>query len=216
MPAVFINYRTGDGEDVAVTLDTYLSNRFGTNLIYRASKSIEPGQRYPIHLITNVRRSSVLLAVIGSRWLTARAENGRSPLFDPEDWVRTEILEAFAHKVTVIPVLVGRTTRLNPADLPDELVDLVEHQTVKYESTSADVDLATIAERLMRQIPELADRTAVDDSPGHQATGQRGGITNFGDNSGTIMNEPTGVFHTGSGSMYNALPPDFDLFRRRT
>ncbi|MFD7428129.1 hypothetical protein ACFV6Z_13860 [Streptomyces sp. NPDC059818] len=89
MTDVFINYRTGDGEKTATLIDQELSRRFGSGRIFRASKSITPGQAYPETLLTKLRQSTVLLAVIGPDWTNFRVRLG-----DPEDWVRKELLEA--------------------------------------------------------------------------------------------------------------------------
>src|SRR5690606_4848925 len=100
---VFINYRTGDEDEAAVILEQGLSQRFGEDLIFRATTSIQPGQAYPERLVTAVRSSAVLLAVMGPGW-------ARDPrLRKEDDWVRREILEAFAVGIPVIPVLKGRT-----------------------------------------------------------------------------------------------------------
>lgn len=70
MPDVFINYRTGDGEKTALLLEKELSAILGgEERIFRATRSIKPGQRFPEELLGNVRRSTVLLAVIGPNWI---------------------------------------------------------------------------------------------------------------------------------------------------
>jgi hypothetical protein len=101
---VFTNYRTGDGEEAAALLEQRLSDRFGKEKIFRATTSIPPGQSYSEWLINAVRNSVVLLAVMGPDWAHAPR------LRDESDWVRREILEAYASKLTVIPVLKGRRT----------------------------------------------------------------------------------------------------------
>ncbi|RPE45762.1 TIR domain-containing protein [Streptomyces sp. Ag109_O5-1] len=86
MKEVFINYRTGDGEKNAALIDQELSRRFGPQHVFRASRSIAPGEAYPDSLLTALRRSYLLLAVVGPDWT-----NFRTRLHDPEDWVRREI-----------------------------------------------------------------------------------------------------------------------------
>jgi hypothetical protein len=48
---------------------------------------------------------SVLLAVIGPRWLTVEGDSGRQ-LDDPQDWVRLDIEAAIQRRVPIIPVLI--------------------------------------------------------------------------------------------------------------
>jgi hypothetical protein len=42
MHEVFINYRTGDSDEAATMIERTLSERFGTERIFRAAKSIAP------------------------------------------------------------------------------------------------------------------------------------------------------------------------------
>jgi hypothetical protein len=104
MPGVFINYRTGDGDEAAALIGERLSDRFGAELVFRAGRSIPPGAAFPEEMLQAVRRSPVLLAVVGPNW------SRDTRLGDADDWVRREILTAFENANQVIPVLKGRKT----------------------------------------------------------------------------------------------------------
>src|SRR6202042_1081541 len=81
MHEVFINYRTCDGDEAAILIERTLSGRFGTERIFRAAKSIPPGEPYPETLLNAARSSTILLAVMGPDW-------SRFPqLRDQNDWV---------------------------------------------------------------------------------------------------------------------------------
>lgn len=135
MSEIFINYRTGDGEKTAALLRQGLSHRFGAGHAFHASQSIVPGESWPQRLLAAVRRSSVLLAVIGPRWANFRTE-----LENPKDWVRREIEAAFECEVPVVPVLDGRkTSRLSKADLPPALRRLADLQSLAFDSGDTDV-----------------------------------------------------------------------------
>src|SRR5215203_4948130 len=157
MADVFINYRTGDGDKTAALIDQELSHRFGRDCIFRASKSIPPGNTYPDDLLSGLRGSSVFLAIIGPDWA-----NFQVRLRDPEDWVRKEILEAFECAVPVIPVLDGRKTdRLNKADLPAELASLAEIQSVPFDSThDTEACLKRLGDLVAEMVPRLHDLDA--------------------------------------------------------
>ncbi|MEU7321669.1 toll/interleukin-1 receptor domain-containing protein [Streptomyces griseoviridis] len=223
MPVVFVNYRTDDEEGTATLVERELSQRFGDEKIFRASKSISPGSRFPREILTAVRHSSVLLAVIGPRWLGARSVNGGSALADPKDWIRREILEAFESGVAVIPILVGKAPRLSRSELPDSLAELADCQYRRLNHRNAESDLSRLADDLRRIVPEL--RGAVADAGQEQFSHrrdprgkgepvddvlrkvvnhrQRGGIGNVkGDFKGTFVSEPQGPVHTGSGHLY--------------
>jgi hypothetical protein len=208
---VFINYRTKDGKETAYVIDQGLSGRFGTDSIFRAPKSIEPGANYIDALVNGVRRSSVLLALIGPDWLNApdRKRPDRRALDGAEDWVRREIEEAFACGVLVVPILLGRhTEQLERQHLPSPLAGLADCQYLRFSLRNAESDLAHLGDRLTKQVPALAaldksPATAEAPDPSDSLTvrnrGQRGGIGNVGGNVGTFVNESKAPLHTGSG-----------------
>ncbi|MFF9346425.1 toll/interleukin-1 receptor domain-containing protein [Streptomyces sp. NPDC014734] len=157
MPLIFVNYRTRDEAATAALIERELSRVFGDGNVFRASKSIEPGSRFPLELLRAVRRSSVLLAVIGPRWFETRSADGRSALHDPDDWTRREIEEAFEMGAVVIPVLVSGTERLNAKDLPPELGILADCQYRRFDHRNVEADLARLADDLIGLLPELAE-----------------------------------------------------------
>ncbi|MFF9482221.1 toll/interleukin-1 receptor domain-containing protein [Streptomyces sp. NPDC014733] len=155
MPDVFINYRTGDEEATATLLDRELSRRFGSERIFRASKSIAAGRNFPQALLTAVRRCHVLLAVIGPRWTEARPADGGAP-GTPGDWTQRELQEALGAATTVVPVLVGPVARLRRTELPEALAALADLQYRRLHHRTADADLRRIADDLAALVPSLA------------------------------------------------------------
>ena len=205
MTDVFINYRTGDGDKTAALIEQALSQRFGSERIFRASKSIPPGAAFPQELIGNLRRSAVLLAVIGERW----AESAK--LKEEDDWVRREIVQALDWGITVLPVLEGRRTdRLRAADLPAQLTPLVEVQSLRLDLHNADADLQRIGDAIADLVPALksADRAAPrPDEPGsthNTAREVHGTIAQTRDltgDVGTVIKDIQGPVHAGSGDI---------------
>ncbi|GAA1964376.1 toll/interleukin-1 receptor domain-containing protein [Kitasatospora viridis] len=225
MPEIFVNYRTGDGDEVATTIERELSRRFGSERIFRASKSIRPGQPFPQELITAVRRSKVLLAVIGPGWSAAQTADGRPALADPNDWIRRELLEAFDTAALVIPILVGPQTRLSRAGLPEDLLDLADCQYLRYANRNAEADLARIGDELAEAVPELAavDADRKDSGPatangveqpvnragnaGRDINQSRDRNFNVHGGTGTYVENASGPVNTGSGDQYNGRDP---------
>lgn len=205
MQGVFINYRTGDGDEAAAILEQGLSHRFGKERIFRATTSIQPGQAYPERLLNAVYNSVVLLAIIGPDW-------ARDPrLRDESDWVRREILEAFASKTTVIPVLKGRgTARLKAVELPTELERLADVQSLRLDPRDNETDIRRIGDFLAELAPVLrkADRQAApspDTGPVYNtARDTRGTVIQSrhvqGD-VGTVIKGNQGSVHTGKGDI---------------
>ncbi|WP_424211163.1 toll/interleukin-1 receptor domain-containing protein [Streptomyces sp. BI20] len=228
MPNVFVNYRTGDEESVATMIARELARRFGGERIFFAGRSIEPGHRFPVELIRAAEGCEALLAVIGPRWTEVRGTDGRPAVESDEDWTRREIRTALDRGVLVIPVLVGRATRIEPAVLPDDLRELADCQYRRFDHRNAESDLKALGDALARLLPELgaedrdvlhgrepvearsrkkSDRGAGDTRMRSRDVEQRvrGGIGNLnGDLSGTFVNEPQGPVNTGRGHQYNA------------
>ncbi|OON82410.1 toll/interleukin-1 receptor domain-containing protein [Streptomyces tsukubensis] len=209
MAYVFINYRTGDGEKTATTFDEVLRNRFGDNASYRASRSIPPGSLFDADLLRSVRRSSVLLSLIGPDWV------GHPGLRGAEDWVTQEILEAFACDIPVVPVLLGRRTeRPKKSGLPASLSRLADCQTLRYDDQNAPYDLLRIGDALAGLVPELAagDRKESAEDPARDTTTNNvrdtrsGNIVQAGTvegDAGTVIRNSTGAVNTGPGAQYN-------------
>ncbi|MEU9271936.1 toll/interleukin-1 receptor domain-containing protein [Streptomyces sp. NPDC048251] len=208
MPEVFINYRTGDGNDIAALIDNELANRFGKDRAFRASRSIPPGSTYPDALLAGVRRSSLLLVVVGADWL-----NFQSKLRDPEDWVRKEIVEAFDCGIPVVPVLAGRKTeRLSKDRLPDELTRLAELQSVRLDTHNAEADLKRLGDLVADLVPELYDleHTDVPVPDSGSVSNSAGTVSGTavqsrdftGDVGNTVIKGSTGPVHSGRGDIY--------------
>ncbi|MGW7411888.1 TIR domain-containing protein [Streptomyces sp. NPDC054863] len=194
MADVFINYRTGDGDEFATTLERELSRRFGTDRIFRASKSIVPGTPFDEELLRSVRRSSVLLVLAGPDWESS------ARLHDAQDWVRSEILEAFDSAVDVVPILVGRRTeRLRPETLPDVLKKLAARQSLRYDNQNAESGLRDIGDFLASRVPQLA-KAERELHPDTSRAPEPGSVHHsMGDNSGTAVQtrDVTGGVHLG-------------------
>ncbi|MFG2881004.1 toll/interleukin-1 receptor domain-containing protein [Streptomyces sp. NPDC048297] len=209
MSDVFINYRSGDGDQAAATIQGALSTRFGTERIYYASKSIPPGTPFDGHLIQGVRRSGVLLALIGPGWI------GHRRLGDADDWVSREIQEAFLCDIRVIPVLLGRTTeRPTREQLPRNLAKLADCQGLRYDHRNNENDLKQIGDALARLVPELAaaDHEAHEDTPSGTTQNTAGDVHGTSVQAHTVngdissvrdvssVKDAHGVFHIGPGS----------------
>jgi hypothetical protein len=121
---VFINYRGDDSYASAALIDRELSNRFGSANVFFDSRSIPAGSDFAEELLARLRASSVLLVVIGPRWLTITDEAGRRRIDDPKDWIRREIVGALAQEIRVIPVLADQAKLPAEADLPVDIVQL--------------------------------------------------------------------------------------------
>src|SRR5215475_8637309 len=90
---VFINYRGADSDTAAVLIDRELTNRLGGDRVFLDCRSIPAGADFVEELLGRLRACSVLLVVIGPRWLTLTDTAGQRRIDDPRDWIRREIAE---------------------------------------------------------------------------------------------------------------------------
>ncbi|MFE6365370.1 TIR domain-containing protein [Streptomyces sp. NPDC057806] len=215
MHEIFINYWTKGGKELAYMCDRALSDRFGTDSVFLARKSIDLGNNYVNVLVQAARRSRVLLALIDDEWLTApdRHRAAGRALDNPDDWVRREIEEALEAGALVIPVLLGRRTeQLDPRRLPRSIAELAECQYTRVELSSFDTDVTALGDRMAQQVPALATLDAdrrtrtpepSESHPSVRTDGQRGGIGNVSGSVGTFVNDAHGPLHTGRGDQYS-------------
>lgn len=134
----------------------------------------------------------------------------------------------------MIPVLVGKATRIDRSVLPDDLLELADCQYRRFDHRNAESDLTALGDALARLLPELGamDRDAravreraeaksreksARDTRHTRHTRMRTrdveqrvrGIGNLnGELSGAFVNEPQGPVNTGGGHQYNA--PHFE------
>jgi hypothetical protein len=137
---VFISYRGVDSRSYGALLYTEMVRHFGADLVFLDSESIPAGADFAAQLLTRVRGCRVLLAVIGPRWLATAGATGRR-IDDPADWVRRELVEAFAAGVRVIPVLTDDAELPAEADLPAQIAALGRCQYRRLRHRKATVDL---------------------------------------------------------------------------
>ncbi|WP_019544334.1 toll/interleukin-1 receptor domain-containing protein [Streptomyces sulphureus] len=211
MPEVFVNYRTHDGDKTAAHLAEKLASRFGDDLVFRASSSIRPGAAYPAEILDSLRSCSVVVAVVGPRWLTY-PDAAAPALAQEEDWVRRELLEALVRGIPIVPLLDGRTTpRLVRAELPADLADLADLQYLRWDTRTVETDAQRVGDELAARVPRLAHA----DAEAPQEPGKRdaavdntvgdvtGPVTQYGDLTGdsthTSIGTVHGSAHTGSG-----------------
>jgi hypothetical protein len=153
MTGIFINYRTGDETFASAAIDQRLRAEFGDDRVFRDSRALPAGLSFPSELWRRLQSSTVMLALIGPRWLTLTDDDGQRRLDVPDDYVRLEIRVALEKDKTVIPVLVGGAGMPARADLPDDIKDLRERQYLEVRSRYYDVDVDHLVDVLAGYVP---------------------------------------------------------------
>src|SRR5215470_1646374 len=157
---VFINYRGADCDTAAALIDRELTARFGSDRVFLDSRSIPAGADFVEELLGRLQGCSVLVVVIGRRWLTLTDTAGHRRIDGPQDWIRREIVEALSCGLRVIPVLTDDVALPSAADLPEDIAGLSRRQYVPLRRRYASVDLAFLVERITEADPELAETAA--------------------------------------------------------
>src|SRR5580658_7220056 len=103
---IFISYRRDDSSAWAGRLSDRLSSYFPSNQIFMDVDTIEPGVDFVEAIEESVGSCDVLIAVIGTDWLTSSTRASKRRLEIAEDSVRVEIATALKRDIRVIPVLV--------------------------------------------------------------------------------------------------------------
>src|SRR5262249_4919170 len=126
------------------------------------------GADFADELLRRLRACSVLVVVIGPRWLTLTDTAGQRRIDDPRDWIRREIAEALSAGLRGVPVVTGDAALPAEADRPADIAGLSRRQYLPLRNRYTTVDLAFLVERITEADPELAKIAAER----HSTTGQ--------------------------------------------
>jgi hypothetical protein len=153
---VFISYRREDAEAAAGRLYDTLSPRFGDDHVFMDVDAIPLGVDFTKEINRQVESCDVLIALLGTAWLSVTDDEGERRLDDPEDYVRIEIEAALERDVPVIPALLQGARMPKAADLPASLKPLARRNGIelRHGAWRSDVD------RLIRELERLAHAKA--------------------------------------------------------
>lgn len=118
---IFISYRREDGADVAGRIYDRLIAKFGKDHIFKDVDSIPLGADFRKYINNSISNSSVLLVVIGNRWLGQSSETGERRIDDIKDFPRLEVAAALKRKIPIIPVLVLSSKMPDEESLPEDI-----------------------------------------------------------------------------------------------
>jgi formylglycine-generating enzyme required for sulfatase activity len=158
---IFISYRREDSAAWSGRLADRLKIRFPSNQIFMDIDAIDPGVDFVEAVEEVVGACDVLIAVIGSRWLTSSDRRGKRRLDIPEDLVRLEIATALKRGIRVVPVLVEGATMPEAGELPDDLKALVRRNALEIDHSRFNTDserLITAIERALGKAAEQRER----------------------------------------------------------
>lgn len=126
MARIFISYRrVGAARSASGRIYEHLVKWFGKSAVFKDVDDIPKGADFGEVIKDGLRKSDVLLAVIGPGWQYERYPNGERKLDNPGDWVRIEIETALQLGLKVIPVLLEGARFPTAQELPPSLQRLL-------------------------------------------------------------------------------------------
>jgi carbon monoxide dehydrogenase subunit G len=159
---IFISYRRDDASYPAGWLHDRLASHFGRGQVFKDVDSIQYGDDFVERITAAVGVCEVMLAVIGSRWLTVMDTDGRRRLDNPTDYVRLEIEAALERDVRIIPVLVEGAKMPSAAELPTSLEKLTRRHALTLRPESFASDTGRLLEVLNTTLTSRHDARNVD------------------------------------------------------
>jgi hypothetical protein len=160
MVSVFTSYRRNDSQGSSGRLYDRLISILDKENVFMDIDNISPGDDFEQELLDALNRSTVMLVVIGPRWLSERDNTGRRRIDNEKDYVHMEIAKALSKEISVIPTLVENSSLPSEDELPRGLGKLCKKQAVslRHENFAGDVD------RLAESIREISNRRNTNDA----------------------------------------------------
>jgi hypothetical protein len=168
---IFVSYRRDDTAGYAGRLHDSLLDRRKAWDVFIDIDSIAPGRQFDRVIEEAVGRSDAMLVLIGPSWIGS----GLSRLFDPDDFVRREIVAGLAAEIPVVPILLRDAVLPSPTALPEDLLPLLRRQAFRLRDQTwrTDIDALVLSLETLTQHREPADtsRPVRDGRPKVHATG---------------------------------------------
>ena len=157
MSAVFISYRRSGAKQSAYRLKDKLKQVFGADRVFIDLEDIDAGLPFADVITDTINRCSVILIVIGPKWLEMQDMQGSRRLDNVDDWVRQEIEVAMASDARVIPVLVNGAAELKADQVPESLREFAGLQAIRLneEETYWHFDVDRLINKILAADPGL-------------------------------------------------------------
>jgi hypothetical protein len=136
MAKIFISYRRDDAKGVAGRVSDRLKAHFGENEVFFDVEANYSG-KFLDRIKTEADSCEVMVVLIGQNWLTTRGKDGRSRLFESDDFVRIECRIGL-EKGAVIPTIVEDARLPEKNQLPEDIAQIVAYNAVEIRHTHFD------------------------------------------------------------------------------
>lgn len=143
-PLAFISYRRNDEGVSARFIKSELEREFGKESVFMDLDNIRTSNNWQDLINQSLEAATVLIAIIGPKWLQLTDEHYRRRIDFQDDWVNIEISTALKKHIPIIPVLVGRESIFPEAALPENIRGLAKIQGIKLSALNWRDSLASI------------------------------------------------------------------------
>jgi serine/threonine protein kinase len=134
---IFFSYRREDSKEAANWLFEKLREKFGDNVLFMDTGSIEAGDIWNDEIKTKLEETEIVLVIIGKEWLTKDSnEFGMRRIDNDNDWVRKEVETAIKNNKIIIPILLNDAKMPPSAALPDPIKKLESSQAYEIRVNS--------------------------------------------------------------------------------
>ena len=148
MGGIFISYRRDDSAASTGRLYDRLAHHFGREQVFRDLDAIAPGAEFAKVIEERISKCSVLVAVVGKKWIDAKNVAGELRLKDSADPVRAEVREALVQKKLVIPILIGGAEVPKVEQLPQDIAALAGRNAIEISESRFDYDAGRLIEAI--------------------------------------------------------------------
>jgi hypothetical protein len=175
MADICISYRRADSQAITGRIFDRLIANYGKDSIFIDIDHIPAGTDFRQYLAKTLLQASVLLVVVGPKWLGA-GKSGPDRIHDEADPVRVEVETALRNGLAIIPVLIGSRKMPSPNQLPESLKEFVYLNAV---TVDPGVDFDHHMQRLITNIDAIlaAKRKPAARTPAAQSVSARRNTT---------------------------------------
>lgn len=149
-PLAFVSYRREDSSAASRWLANSIARTFGAHSVFVDTETIRMSDDWGARIEEALLSSTLVLPVIGSRWLSLTDTNYRRRIDDTDDWVHKEIQHALAERKRILPILLSRTPMPTAAALPAPLSGIARFQGFELRDERWESDLATLLAEMER------------------------------------------------------------------
>jgi type II secretory pathway pseudopilin PulG len=145
---IFTSYRRDDERGTVGRLLSALQSSFTPEQLFADADPVEPGDDVVRGLNAKIGQSSVLVAIIGPKWLSVSDTRRTTRLDNAADVVRVALEAAFKKRRRVVPVLIGGAEMPTAEQLPLTLRPLATLAPVRIQNDSFQADVEGLVKSL--------------------------------------------------------------------